>query len=182
MATPLGTTLRDSALAVAALATITGAVAQPAQAQNTLIPGVTGCDAPGGQQTGGALIGALVGGALGNSVSRHNRGVGTVAGAALGGGVGSYVGCQRQEARVREQGYQQPSGYQQNYNREQPAYSRSYSEPGYASTTSYADNRYRSEPAYGTTLYDSDGNAYRRVHYRRVAHRTHHHPIYRASY
>lgn len=71
------------------------AIAAPVQAQ-PLIPGVTGCAAPGGKQAGGAVVGALLGGLLGNSVSGHNRTTGTVLGAAAGAAAGSAVGCQMQ--------------------------------------------------------------------------------------
>jgi hypothetical protein len=92
--------VRQVILGAAALATVSVGVAPAAYAQSsTLIPGVTGCDAPGGQQTGGALIGALVGAALGSNLSRGDRTTGATVGAALGAGVGSYVGCRRQRAR-----------------------------------------------------------------------------------
>ncbi len=176
MTTSIGTTLRRGAFAAAALTALTLGAAQPTQAQTTLIPGVTGCDAPGGQQTGGALIGALIGGALGNGVSHHNRGVGTIAGAVLGGGLGSYVGCQRQEARVRDYGYQQPYGYQQT------GYERRYAEPAYASAPAYADERYRTEAAYAEPRYEGEGYAYRPAHYRYATHTTRRHRICRTPY
>jgi hypothetical protein len=99
----------------AAAAMLAGALAigAPAQAQ-TLIPGVTGCAAPGGKQEGGAIVGALLGGLLGNSISGHNRTTGTVLGAAAGAAAGSAVGCQMQHNRVptayRDDGY---GGYRQ---------------------------------------------------------------------
>lgn len=85
---------RSASAALLAAAGLAGAVA-PAQAQ-TLIPGVTGCQAPGGKQAGGAMLGAVAGGLLGNSVSGHNRTTGTLLGAAVGAAAGSAVGCQMQ--------------------------------------------------------------------------------------
>jgi uncharacterized protein YgiM (DUF1202 family) len=80
--------------AAMAAATLAGAAA-PAQAQ-TLIPGVTGCGASGVKQERGALLGAVAGGLLGNSISGHNRTTGTVVGAVAGAAAGSAVGCQMQ--------------------------------------------------------------------------------------
>jgi uncharacterized protein YgiM (DUF1202 family) len=100
----------------AAAAVLAGAlaIAAPVQAQ-TLIPGVTGCAAPGGKQEGGAVVGALLGGLLGNSVSGHNRTTGTVLGAAVGAAAGSAVGCQMQHNRADGAygygGYRQPATY-----------------------------------------------------------------------
>ena len=72
---------------------LTGASAQ--------IKGVTNCSAPGGKQEGGAVIGALAGGLLGNSVSGHNRTTGTLLGAAAGAAAGSAIGCDMQKKRAR---------------------------------------------------------------------------------
>jgi hypothetical protein len=100
----------------AAAAVLAGAlvIGAPAQAQ-TLIPGVTGCAAPGGKQQGGAVVGALLGGLLGNSVSGHNRTTGTVLGAAVGAAAGSAVGCQAQKNRAASAygygDYRQPATY-----------------------------------------------------------------------
>ena len=171
----INTTLRGGILAAAAIATLTLGAAQPTQAQTTLIPGVTGCDAPGGQQGGGALIGALLGGALGNGVSHHNRGVGTIAGAALGAGLGSYVGCQRQEARVREYGYQQSYPYQE------PVYARRYAEPRYATQPVYDDRAYTDEGRAYPVRYADNGYGYYPPHHRHVTH-VRHHRICRTAY
>jgi hypothetical protein len=79
---------------VAGAAAITGATTVQAQ---TLIPGVTGCSAPGNKQAGGAIVGALVGGLVGNKVGgRHATGE-TVIGAAAGAAAGSAIGCQMQK-------------------------------------------------------------------------------------
>jgi hypothetical protein len=84
----------------AVAAALAGAVFASAPAQaGPMIPGVTGCAAPGGKQEGGAVVGAVLGGLLGNSVSGHNRTTGTVLGAAAGAAAGSAVGCQMQHSR-----------------------------------------------------------------------------------
>jgi uncharacterized protein YgiM (DUF1202 family) len=85
--------------AVAALlagaAAITAATTVQAQ---TLIPGVTGCSAPGNKQAGGAIVGALVGGLVGNKVGGHHATGETVIGAAAGAAAGSAIGCQMQKS------------------------------------------------------------------------------------
>jgi hypothetical protein len=57
---------------------------------------VVSCDAPGGKQAGGALIGALLGAAAGSNLAKHDRGTGTAIGAVVGAATGSYVGCKMQ--------------------------------------------------------------------------------------
>ena len=103
-----------SGVAAAVLAGALALAAPAAQAQ-TLIPGVTGCAAPGGKQEGGAVIGAVLGGLLGNSVSGHNRTTGTVLGATVGAAAGSAVGCQMQHNRADTAygygDYRQPATY-----------------------------------------------------------------------
>jgi hypothetical protein len=64
-------------------------------------------------KTNGVVLGAVAGGALGNSVSGHNRGAGTVIGALLGAAVGHEIGrstdsCTYDQPR---QVVYQPSGY-----------------------------------------------------------------------
>jgi hypothetical protein len=121
----------------AAVAVLAGAlaIAAPVQAQ-TLIPGVTGCSAPGGKQEGGAIVGALLGGLLGNSVSGHNRTTGTVLGAAVGAAAGSAVGCQAQKNRA-ESAYGYGSGYD---NYRQPA---TYTRGGYRLSSDIQPASYR---------------------------------------
>jgi len=91
------TTHRAAGAAFATLLATAGlsTAAAPAHA-DPLVPGVTGCAAPGGKQAGGAMLGAVAGGLLGNSVSGHNRTTGTLVGAAVGAAAGSAVGCQMQ--------------------------------------------------------------------------------------
>jgi uncharacterized protein YgiM (DUF1202 family) len=95
------TTLIAAALATALpFAAFTG----PASAQ------VTSCDAPGGRQEAGALIGALAGGVLGSNLAKNDRGTGTAIGAVAGAAAGSYVGCKQQQARARTQAAARPAG------------------------------------------------------------------------
>ena len=61
--------------------------------------GITNCDAPGGRQRTGAIIGALIGGVAGSQISDNERTLGAVAGAAAGAAAGSYIGCNQQRAR-----------------------------------------------------------------------------------
>lgn len=90
-------TVLATGAAVAALAVGAPSVAV-AQAN-----GVTNCDAPGGRQQAGALIGAVVGGLAGSQVSRNERGLGAVVGAGAGAAAGSYIGCNQQRARAGAQ-------------------------------------------------------------------------------
>lgn len=63
---------------------------------------VFNCDAPGGRQEAGALIGGVAGALAGRALAgRRNRTLGTVAGAAGGAAVGSAVGCSQQRDRAR---------------------------------------------------------------------------------
>ena len=95
--------------AVMATAALAGAAA-PAQAQS-LVPGVTSCGASGVKQERGALLGAIAGGLIGNSVSGHNRTTGTLLGAAVGGAAGSAVGCQMQHDDQQRVAYSEGYGY-----------------------------------------------------------------------
>ena len=85
----------------AALAAMVSAAPMAAQAQAN---GVTNCDAPGGRQRAGALIGAVVGGVVGSNLARNERTAGTIVGAGAGAAAGSYIGCNQQRARVSSQG------------------------------------------------------------------------------
>lgn len=90
----MNTTLATAA-ALAALVTAVPTVSMAQQAN-----GVTNCDAPGGRQRTGALIGAVIGGLAGSQVSRNERTLGAVVGAGAGAAAGSYIGCNQQRARV----------------------------------------------------------------------------------
>jgi len=56
------------------------------------------CSAGGNKQRGGAAIGAIAGGLLGNQVAKNERTLGSVVGAAAGAAIGSYIGCSMQVA------------------------------------------------------------------------------------
>jgi len=92
----------------AALAALVTAVPMTASAQQS--NGITSCDAPGGRQQAGALIGGVVGALAGSQISRNERGLGALAGGAAGAAAGSYVGCTQQ--RTRAEGVQANSGAQ----------------------------------------------------------------------
>jgi hypothetical protein len=81
----------------AALAALVTAVPSVSMAQAN---GITNCDAPGGRQRTGALIGAVIGGLAGSRISSNERALGAVAGAGAGAAAGSYIGCNQQRARA----------------------------------------------------------------------------------
>ena len=81
----------------AALAALVTAVPTVSLAQAN---GITNCDAPGGRQRTGALIGAVIGGLAGSQISSNERTLGAVAGAGAGAAAGSYIGCNQQRARA----------------------------------------------------------------------------------
>ncbi len=96
------------ALASAALLAGLAPMALPTAAMAQQANGVTNCDAPGGRQQTGAIIGALIGGLAGSQISSNERGLGAVVGAGAGAAAGSYVGCNQQRAR-------QSSSYNSDY-------------------------------------------------------------------
>lgn len=81
----------------AALAALVTAVPTVSAAQS--IRGVTNCDAPGGRQQAGAVIGGVLGAIAGSQISDNERTLGAVAGGAAGAAAGSYIGCNQQRAR-----------------------------------------------------------------------------------
>ncbi len=81
----------------AALAALVTAAPMAAQAQAN---GVTNCDAPGGRQQAGAVIGGVLGALAGSRISSNERALGAVAGAGAGAAAGSYIGCNQQRARA----------------------------------------------------------------------------------
>ena len=88
-------------LAATAMFTALAAAAAPMTA--SAMPqanGITNCDAPGGRQRAGALIGAVVGGVVGSNLARNERTAGTIVGAGAGAAAGSYIGCNQQRARA----------------------------------------------------------------------------------
>jgi len=92
---------RKITAAVAAAAMLGGLapMALPTAAAAQQANGITNCDAPGGRQRTGAIIGALIGGVAGSQISDNERTLGAVAGAAAGAAAGSYIGCNQQRAR-----------------------------------------------------------------------------------
>ncbi|MFC7380161.1 SH3 domain-containing protein [Brevundimonas sp. GCM10030266] len=89
-----------AAFAAAAMLGGLAPMALPTAAMAQQANGITNCDAPGGRQRAGALIGAVVGGLAGSQISSNERALGAVGGAAAGAAAGSYIGCNQQRARA----------------------------------------------------------------------------------
>ena len=92
--------LNTGLMTAAALAALVSAAPMAAQAQSN---GITSCDAPGGRQTAGAVIGGILGGVVGSNLARNERTAGTIVGAGAGAAAGSYIGCNQQRARANSQ-------------------------------------------------------------------------------
>ena len=92
------------AMTLAMSATALSMVAAPttASAMSQKLGGVIGCNASGGKQEVGAVIGGLLGAVAGNKLAKHDRGTGTAIGAVVGAGAGSYAGCQMQKTRAAD--------------------------------------------------------------------------------
>ncbi|MFC0632291.1 SH3 domain-containing protein [Brevundimonas balnearis] len=97
MSKSVSAALASTALAASML------IAAPAPALAQQANGITNCDAPGGRQRAGALIGAVIGGLAGSQVSDNERTLGAVVGAGAGAAAGSYIGCNQQRARAAAQ-------------------------------------------------------------------------------
>ncbi len=93
-----------AAVAAAALLGGLAPVALPTAAAAQQANGITNCDAPGGRQRAGALIGAVIGGLAGSQISDNERTLGAVVGAGAGAAAGSYIGCNQQRARATSAG------------------------------------------------------------------------------
>ena len=94
------------ALASAALLASLAPAALPTAAMaQSRANGITNCDAPGGRQRAGAIIGAIVGGLAGSQISDNERTLGAVVGAGAGAAAGSYIGCNQQRARSYNSDY-----------------------------------------------------------------------------
>ncbi|MBU2377948.1 MAG: SH3 domain-containing protein [Alphaproteobacteria bacterium] len=102
--------MNTSLAAAAAVAALVTAAPMAAQAQQS--NGVTSCDAPGGRQTAGALIGGAIGALAGSRISSNERGLGALAGGAAGAAAGSYIGCNQQRARADGQASSSGTQYQ----------------------------------------------------------------------
>jgi len=88
-----------AALASAALLAGLAPAALPTMAMAQQANGITNCDAPGGRQQAGAVIGGVIGALAGSQISSNERTLGAVAGAGAGAAAGSYIGCNQQRAR-----------------------------------------------------------------------------------
>ena len=94
-----------AAVAAAALLGGLAPMALPTAAAAQQANGITNCDAPGGRQRAGALIGAVIGGLAGSQISDNERTLGAVVGAGAGAAAGSYIGCNQQRARSYSSDY-----------------------------------------------------------------------------
>ena len=97
------TMTKKIALGLAMTATaLTMATAPAANAMSQKLGGVVGCDAAGGKQEVGAVVGGLLGAVAGNKLAKNDRGTGTAIGAGVGAGAGSFAGCQMQKKRAAD--------------------------------------------------------------------------------
>jgi uncharacterized protein YgiM (DUF1202 family) len=106
--------LNTGLMTAAALAALVTAVPMAAQAQQS--NGITSCDAPGGRQATGAVIGGVIGALAGSRISSNERGLGALAGAGAGAAAGSYIGCNQQRARAASQGNSSGAQYRASAN------------------------------------------------------------------
>lgn len=104
-------TLTRAAAVLSLAGALAGAGASSAAAQSYRAPtggglgSIVSCDAPGGKQAGGAVIGALLGAVAGSNLAKNDRGTGTAIGAVAGAATGSYVGCKMQRDRAAKSAY-----------------------------------------------------------------------------
>ena len=93
-------TFKITLATAAAMASLITAAPMAASAQSN---GITSCDAPGGRQQAGAVIGGVLGALAGSRISSNERALGAVAGGAAGAAAGSYIGCNQQRGRAAAQ-------------------------------------------------------------------------------
>ena len=91
---------RTAALASAAMLAGLIPAALPTMAVAQQANGITNCDAPGGRQRAGAVIGGVIGALAGSQISSNERTLGAVAGAGAGAAAGAYIGCNQQRTRA----------------------------------------------------------------------------------
>ncbi|KQW79637.1 SH3 domain-containing protein [Brevundimonas sp. Root1279] len=91
--------------AAAILGTLAPAAIPTIASAQSRANGVTNCDAPGGRQRTGALIGGVLGALAGSQISDNERALGAVAGGAAGAAAGSYIGCNQQRQRAASSNY-----------------------------------------------------------------------------
>ena len=89
-----------AAIASAAILAGLAPAALPTMVMAQQANGITNCDAPGGRQQTGAVIGGVLGALAGSRISSNERTLGAVAGGAAGAAAGSYIGCNQQRARA----------------------------------------------------------------------------------
>ncbi len=115
--------IKTSIAATAAASMILGGMVAPSIASAAPQSYVCQAEKSSDAKTG-LILGALIGGVIGNKVAKNERGLGTVGGAVLGGVIGNKLGkdhgkstCNKIEAQARETyGYGYDAGYRSVYN------------------------------------------------------------------
>lgn len=105
MRKPFKTLVAGHAALALSLSALAGAAALPTAASAQVGRNVVNCDAPGGRQRAGAVIGGVAGALLGSQLADNERALGAVAGGAAGAAAGSYIGCKQQRDRAAYAGY-----------------------------------------------------------------------------
>jgi outer membrane lipoprotein SlyB len=108
------TAFNRAALALSLVAGV--ATALPAAAQDKPTGGGLGsvvhCDAEGGKQEAGAVLGGVLGAVAGRALAKNEKTAGTAVGAVGGAAAGSWVGCKMQRDRAaKEQAENDAAGY-----------------------------------------------------------------------
>lgn len=141
--------LTKAVVAASLAGALVTAGAAPAAAQG-IGSNIIGCSAPGGQQPVGALIGGVLGAAVGSNLSKNDRGGGTAVGALAGAAAGSWVGCKNQRDR-------QTRAYNGGYQPAPAAYNRSYDRSAAGAYVAGATVNVRSGPSTGAARVGSIG-------------------------